>query len=277
VNVIGLGRAGCKIAQKFSTYPQYSARCIDVENEGYENFIKIEKQESHEAYESNYSNLNLHLSAEPVLFVLSGAGQISGIALRLLEELKTRQVDVLYIKPSKDDMSDLSSMRDRVVSQVLQQYTRSGLINNFCLVSNESVEAVMPHISLKDYWGHINDTIVNTYHMISVFENTEPLLTTYSDKPVTAKISTIGVVNYENFEEKSFYDLQMPRVKIYYFGINNSFLEENKTLLHDVRSSVREQASENTNACFSIYSTSYENNYVYSKHYATMVQEEYLE
>tara|TARA_B100000131_G_scaffold90220_1_gene86930 strand:- start:19839 stop:20672 length:834 start_codon:yes stop_codon:yes gene_type:complete len=277
MRVLGLGSAGCRIAQKFSSFPEYSTTCIDVENAGYDNFIKILKQQDHESYEKNYTKLGLNFSEDQLLLVLSGAGAISGCVLRLLEELKTNKIKILYIKPAEEDMSSLASAQNRVVSQVLQQYTRSGVIEEFCFVSNEKIEALTPHISLKNYWGSINDTIVNSFHMINVFENTEPLLTTFSSKPDTARISTIGVVKFEDFEEKLFYDLKMPRSRVYYFGVNNSHLEENKSLLHDVRSSVRTKSSKEVNASFSIYSTAYKDTYVYTKHYATMVQEEYLE
>ena len=277
MKVIGLGSAGCRIAQKFSSFPEYSTYCIDTEDFGYEKFIKIPEQQLHEDYEKNYIELGFNFVGEEVLLVLSGAGAISGCALRLLHELKGSKIKVLYIKPADEDMSTLARSQDRVVSQVLQQYARSGLIEEFCFILNEKVETVTPNISLKNYWGSINDTIVNSFHMINVFENTAPLLTTFSDKPLTAKISTIGVVNFEDFEEKLFYDLKMPRVRVYYFGVNNSYLEDNKTLLHEVRASVRTKSSENINASFSIYSTAYKDTYVYTKHYATMVQDENLQ
>ena len=53
--------------------------------------------------------------------------------------LKTSKVKILYIKPADEDMSSLAQVHNRVVSQVLQQYTRSGVIEEFCFVSNEKI------------------------------------------------------------------------------------------------------------------------------------------
>ena len=113
--------------------------------------------------------------------------------------------------------------------------------------------------------------------MINVFENTEPLLTSSSGAKKTVKIGTFGVVNFETGKEKLFYDLQYPRQRKYFYGINSDTLDSDKEILHKIRSFVESAKEEKTDAGFSVYSTDYDDNYVYSVHLASYVQEQNIE
>ena len=57
ITVIGLGQAGCGIADKLSRYPQYKIYMIDVGIEEAENTYSIEKQSSVEEYEEKCPSL----------------------------------------------------------------------------------------------------------------------------------------------------------------------------------------------------------------------------
>ena len=142
------------------------------------------------------------------------------------------------------------------------------------IISNEAVEQVLESVSIADYWEDINDVIASTLHMLNVFGNTEPLLSTMAEQKETTRISTVGVVAYNNLDEKSFYNLQAPRLKKYFFGISQKTLDEEKDLLHKIRSYVKEKSGEKCLACFAIYSTDYNENYVYVSHHASLIQEE---
>ena len=110
--------------------------------------------------------------------------------------------------------------------------------------------------------------------MLNVFENTEPLLSTVTDDKDTIKICTMGVVAFSSFDEKTFYDLENARSKKYFFGISQKTLDEEKDLLHKIRSYVADKAGEKCRSCFAIHSTDYEQNYVYVSHHASYVQEQ---
>ena len=145
------------------------------------------------------------------------------------------------------------------------------------VVSNEEVEKIVENVSIKDYWRDINNIIFSTYHMINVFNNNEPLLTTCAKIPTVSKIATLGVVNYETGKEKLFYDLQFPRLRNYFYGINDATLEQDREILHNIRAFVSKLSSDKTDVGFAIYSTDYDHNYVYSAHYASFIQEQKIE
>ena len=277
MNIIGLGKAGCQIAKNFEIYKQYSIFCIDTENAGYPTFLPVKVQNSHEDYEKNYKTLNLGKCKGKTTLILSGGGKISGCALRLLEQLQQCTVDIIYVKPDELVMTEITQARDNVVFGVLQEYSRSNKINKFFIVSNKCIESITGGVSIKNYWEEINSVISSTYHMINVFQNTEPLLATSVAMKPTVKIGTFGVVNFETESEKLFYDLQHPRLKKYFYGINNEALDTDKEILHKIRSFAESKKEEKTEVGFSIYPTDYDNSYVYSTHFATLVQEQDLE
>lgn len=277
MNIIGLGRAGCQIAKNFKIYKQYNIFCIDTENAGYPTFLPVKAQNTHEDYEKNYKALNLEKCKGETTLVVGGGGKISGCTLRLLEQLEKCSVNIIYIKPDESVMSEATKIRDRIVFGVLQEYARSNKINKFFIVSNKCVESITGGVSIKSYWEEINNVISSTYHMINVFQNTEPLLATSVVAKPTVKIGTFGVVNFETEGEKLFYDLQHPRLKKYFYGINNETLDTDKEILHRIRSFTDSKKEEKADVGFSIYPTDYDNSYVYSMHYATLVQEQNLE
>ena len=277
MNIVGLGNSGCQIAKSFKDYGQYQVFCVDVKDKDYPCFVPVKYQKSHEEYEKNYKQLNLKKCKGETTVILCGAGNISGCSLRLLEQLKDNPLTVIYIKPDAGQLMHDQALKDRATFGILQHYARSALFENLYIISNRMVEETMGEVSIKTYWEDINSIISSAYHMINVFGNTEPLLTSSSPRPATAKIGTLGVVNYDTNKEKMFYDIQYPRSKNYFYGINEKTLDKDKEILHKIRVFVNSGATEEIAANFSIFSTSYEHNYIYSAHYASFIQEQKIE
>tara|TARA_R110002074_G_scaffold270838_2_gene442600 strand:- start:800 stop:1645 length:846 start_codon:yes stop_codon:yes gene_type:complete len=280
MNIIGLGSAGCKITQSFEQYTQYNTYYIDTKNSYGEtkNFVKIKEQAKHEDYEKNYKPLNKlkNVSGETTL-ILAGSGNISGAVLRLLEQLKKEKITILYVKPDMSTASEEAAVKEKIVFGVLQQYARSSLIERLYVVSNVQLETVLDAVSIVDYWANINKVISSTYHMLNVFENTEPLLTSLSEPKKTNRIATLGVISFANLDEKIFYSLQKPRLKKYFFGISEATLNEEKDLLQKIRTYTKSKSEEKCTACFAIYSTNYEQDYAYVVQYASLIQEQNLD
>ena len=276
MNIIGIGTPGCGVASEFEAYEQYKVCYIDHENKhGYKNFHKVTRRDSHEEYESKYRKIKLNIeSKEQTVLVLSGAGKISGLVLRLLEQIKVPSVEVLYIKPDFSLLSAAEKTRHKIVLGILQQYARSRLINKIHVVDNSLVEKVVGDISIQSYWSDINKAISSTFHMLQVFENTEPLLSNFNSPGQTSNIGTFGVLSFNNFDEKAFYDLNKPRCKKYFFGVTEKTLNNEKDLLQRIRKFLSSQQDEKCDYGFAIYSTQYEHDYVYTTHHASLVQEE---
>ena len=128
MNIIGLGKAGCAIAECFSKYPQYKTFYIDLDRRG-ENNYTIEKQQGPEQYEQNAPDLKKFLdSAEGACYiVIGGSGDISAMSLRVMEAIKDKKrISVVYIQPDRSLLSERKKKHERVTFNVLQQYARSG-------------------------------------------------------------------------------------------------------------------------------------------------------
>lgn len=276
MNIIGLGQAACKVATYFEKLPQYKVFYVDIDDPNHEGvFFKIDQMADHESYEQNYKKINTRkIPKRETTLIVTGGGKISGMALRLLEQLKNRVTTVLYIKPDLSTSPKNIIMQERLTFGILQQYTRSGLLKNLYVVENEKIEGVLRSINIADYWQSINNVISSTYNMINVFENTEPLLSNLIDPGATSKIATFGVVDFSSFEEQMFYDLSSPRLKQYFFGISEQTLNEKKDLLPEIRAYLKSKSEQECSTCFAIYSTDYEQDYVYTVHYASRIQEE---
>jgi hypothetical protein len=278
VNIIGIGQAGCRISNYLSRYDVYKTYQIDAESDNYKNFIPVKPQTSHEDYENNYANLKLGKIAGETTVILSGAGCISGIVLRLLQQIENKgEVSVLYIKPRTGDVSTLQNVHHKICNQVLQQYARSKMLDSITLVDNGMVEAIVSGLEIDNYWDPINQLIGDTFHMINVLHNTEPLLKSNNQVPTPARIKTLSVVNFEDKKEEVFYNLEYPRAKNFYLALSESFVKDNKSLLSEVRAFVEEQEEEQCDCAYAIYKTDYDQNYVYGIHHASLVQEQNLD
>lgn len=272
--IIGLGAAGCNIAKKMDDYPQYKVLYIDSEERSEKKFKLIKEQEDHQKYEENFPSIKTFLKniKEPCTVIVGGSGKISGAILRLLQQIPF-QVSVLYVKPDVDLLSELAYKQERLVFQVLQQYTRSGLIKNMFIASNSQCENILGDLTIKNYFDRINDLIASTFHMYNVFQNIKPVIQTQAAPQEICKIATFGLIDGEG-KETLLYDLKFPREKHLYYSICKKNLETDASLIKNIKKQVREQMTEKMKVSYSVYENNYEQDYIYSCTYASMVQEE---
>ena len=274
--IIGLGKGGCNIAKNFEQYPQYNTICIDTEDAGYANFLRLPKQDSHEDYEADYTALDLGDCGDHVGFFCVGAGRISGAALRILEQIKDKKVWVYFLKSTPSELTEKARLRERATFFILQEFARCDMMDRIFLIDNEQVAQHLQDVSIMDYWRKINDTICSTVHMVNYFKHTEGVLSTFFTPPSMAKISTLGVVDVESGEEKLFYDLQFPRHRLYYYAINDDNLRRDSKLLPRIKQHMEEKTTENCVSNYSIYGTDYQENYCYVELFSSFVQEQDL-
>jgi hypothetical protein len=274
--IIGLGKGGCNIAKNFEQYPQYNTICIDTENAGYANFLRLPKQDSHEDYEANYTALDLGDCGDHVGFFCVGSGRISGVVLRVLEQIKDKKVWVYLIKADPTDLSEKGRLRERATFFILQEFARCGLLDRLYILDNKRIEAHLEEVSILNYWEKINEAVSSTIHMLNYFSNTPSVMTTVSAPPEPAKIQTLGFVDVETGSENLFYDLQFPRHRLYYYAINQDKLETDAKLLTAIKQQMQDQTTENCMANYSIYGTTYQQNYCYVELFSSFIQEQYL-
>jgi hypothetical protein len=272
MKIVGLGKAGCNLAQAFSKFSQYETYSIDT---GKNADITIKQRKSHEEYDTHFPSLKrkLKFTNSDICVIICGGGQISGGSLRLLEQLTpTNEVVVLYIKPDLELASEIQQTQEEIVRNVLQEYARSGAIAAIWLIDNQMVEKGIGDVPISGYYDILNQAIVNTVHMIQVFKNSEPVIGNFIKPSDLSRIMTVGILDVDKEEEKWFYDLTNCRDVVYYYGINKDQLEEDTTLYKTITNYVKSKLKDQVNVSYGVFTTTYDQKYCYCIKYSSMVQ-----
>jgi hypothetical protein len=274
--IIGLGNAGCNIAKFFSQYPQYESFYIDSEAREEENSLKIPKRTSHEKYESSFpvrkAEEFFKKVKKPCLLIVGGSGTISGCSLRILELLKKKKPHVLYVKPDQSTLSAERKLQDSAVYGVLQEYARSGLIERMFIVDNMKLEEALGDVPIINYYNNLNHLLVSTMHMTNIYSNTKAIESSFFGLHETSRISTFGMMKLDSTQENLFFDLESPRDKTIFYAINKESLENDGSLFRKIKQQVKHFADENLNVSYKIFSTTYDDDYVYSMNYSSFIQ-----
>lgn len=275
-NVIALGGGACNLAEHFAQYPQYTVYQIDTEKRQGKNFYLVGEQSSHEDYEKNFPNLDKFFQkmSGPVLFVMCGGGNISGASLALLEQISkyTNQISILYIFPEESFMSKESAQIHKITFGVLQEYVRSGVLEEMWIVSPSEVEQVLGEVPVIGYYKTIDNFVVSTLHMLNVLSHNKSEFDTFREPDEAARICTLGVVDMENSEEKLFFPLTMPREMRYYYAVNRERLETDGAFLKNLKKSMADKLDGKTRISYGIYSTDYADSYGYVVQRSSLVQ-----
>ena len=280
LTVIGLGKAGCAIAEELSVYPQYAIRKIDTEpNTKEKNYCRVKALASPEEYEGDLPKRvqNFLKDLETETLFITSCGNISGMTLRILEAVcQVSKTTVMYVVPEKINLTDSQRLQNNLVFNVLQEYSRSALFERIILVDNKQIADIIGPVPVLNYCDSINNMVASTYHMINVFEHSRPVFTTFSKKIETARMTTIGVAAYDADEEKiekTFFSLDMPREKRYYYAVPQKMLEEDETLMLKIQKQVKNAVEhDKMKVGYAIYSTAYDYPYVYCENYSTLIQ-----
>ena len=278
MNIVGLGSAGCNIAELFGQYSQYNIYKLDVglpKEKG--NFLlpEVAHVEEYENIPLNFRSFfkNLRKDSE-VLFIVCGAGRVSGVTLRVLEKLQKCKINILYIKPDRSLLAQEARLHERVVRGVLQEYARSGVFERTYIVDNKEIERILDKVPVIGYYRRLNELIVGTIHMTNVFMHTKTVYNTPPTSLVTARVSTFGLVDIEKNEEKLFYPLDNINERCYIYAINKEQLETDGELFTALRERSANMVGDETIVSVRIHSTDYDNNYGYLIANTSEIQQE---
>lgn len=276
MNIIGLGQAGCNIADKFNEHSQYNTYKIDVELKKSNNYYKIRKEESPEKYEENCPNLkNFFKEVDDDVLFVGSHGDISGATLRILEQLKKkkRKISFIYVRTDKTLLSGAQLLQENLVFNVLQEYARSGLLEKLWLIENVLLSEIIQETTVYNYYDRMNDLIVSTIHMINIFNNSPSIMNTFSPPLETARISTFGLVDYTTGKEKLFFNLDSVREKKYYYAIPEEILKSDGVIMKKVTNQLKNNRNhDKMRFGYGIYETDYNESYVYCESNSSTIQ-----
>ena len=265
--IIGLGSAGCNIADQFAKHKQYKIYKIDENLKGLQKngIYNMPWQCSAERYESDCPSLKKFFKdcKGEALFVVGGSGNISACTLAVLENLKKCKINVMYIRPDVELIPETKKRQEWLVFNVLQEYARSAAIQRLWLVDNTSVEKIIGDVPVVGYFDRLNELIVSTFHMINVYNHNEALVSTFSEPFETHRLSTVGISDTKTGGNKMFFPLYKVKDLRYYYAINKDRLEKDGKLFTNIKEQIKGSMTEETKISYSVYSTDYEDDYVY--------------
>ena len=228
ISIVGLGSAASRIAEKFistKNYEVYQLHSGVARKTKYK--YKLKEYESPEDYEKNIPDLRKFFAEinDTIQFIMVGSSYSSNYCLGILEQIKDKKIDLFYVQPDAELMTGIPKVLDKIAFSVLQEYSRSGLLNSFTPISNVMVEKTIGDIPIKTYYDKINESIFSTIHYINYFTHAEPEIGMHSAPLEINRIRTYGLLNCRNLEEKWLYELDMERDVCYYLCINRDKLE----------------------------------------------------
>ena len=228
ISVVGLGNAASEIAGLFSEIKQYKVFKLNskVDKNSKYNF-KLKRFDKPEEYEYNIPNLNKFFQniTNNVQFFVVGGSFSSNYTLGVLEQLKDKKVDLIYVQPDTELLTGYPVLIENTTFGVFQEYARSGLVNSITLISNLAIEESLGDINIKNYYDSLNNFIFSAVHDLNYFTHSEPEIGQVSRPAEINRIRSIAGLNMKNLEEKWFFGLDTPRELCYYLAINTERLE----------------------------------------------------
>lgn len=267
-NIIGLGSAGCNLAEEFSKYPQYNIYKIDTNISG-DNCFSLNKKQTPEEYERSVPDLKnffKDLSGD-VLFIVGGGGKISGASLQILKQIRNYNINILYIKPDVKSLTKTGVLQNRAVYNILQEYTRSGIFKKMFLIDNLAVEKIIGDVPLLEYNSRMNSVIVNAIHYYNVFANTDAILENVEQPHDIHRICTIGMYSLKNNDETSFFPLQNAAHKCYYYAVPDDVLKSDGKLFK----MIKEKASED-HSSYQVHTTQHQEMFAFFIAHTNFIQ-----
>ena len=263
--LIGLGKAGCAVVDKFSD--SYKKITIDAGSE----LPEFSSPEDYEQKLSNYQHL-LNFDEPECYFFVCGAGKVSAASLRLLETIHHKIVNLVYIYPEEIMLSSTQKKLNKVAFNVFQEYTRSGLLNSMYLLCNESISNLLPSITIDNFYDHLNDAIVNVFENIIFYLDQKPILGSHHEPKRVSRIKTVSYSDFESNEEKIYFPLDNTTEICYINIVSNDDMRENKEILNILKEKVMKDRENNLLSSFAVFNSDYEKSFYYSIHFTHYLQ-----
>ena len=262
---IGLGNAGIHICRKLSNLGKHKT----IELHGGKGLPECQ---THEEYEDSVPKLGNKLRLgkdQDIWFIVCGAARVSGATLAILEQIKDREVKVMYIVPDPFFMSATQKKQHRVVYNVLQEYARSGMIHSLVLVSNKETTIIVGEGSLGSYYDNVNSAIANFLANYNWFKNSDPIMGNLHEPKEISRICTVSIGEIEENQEKLYFLLDNITESCYYYSISSEDKENDNKLLSRIRSYL--ETKEQTT--FGIWENASDRSFFYSIKFTHYIQE----
>ena len=264
--VIGIGAAGCNVVSCFTKghkkilfdIDKFPSTCTKAED--FEKKCPAFKKE-------------LSFREKECWVFVSGAGKVAGATLRILEKIKDKKINVVYISPDSLLATPIQTRRNKVVFNVLQEYARSGMLNAIYLVSNRRMFDIVGEGPISSVYKNINRSLANIVETITFFKSQKPVLGSVAEPKTVSRIRTFGIGFIEKNEEKLTFPLDNTTETSYIYSVSQDELDEQNDLLSTIKEKISEDGENNILSSFAIFSSIHEQSFFYSIKNTHFIQE----
>lgn len=263
--LIGIGHAGHNLINEFGD--QHKKILITAKDFP----KKCSKVEEYEKFCPNFSK-RLKFSDDECWVALCGSGKTPGCTLRVLETIKNKKINIIYICPDLSICNSIQLKRNKVIFNVLQEYARSGLLNRVYLFSNKSILDIIGDQPIITMHSMINKQIANCIETIQWFKDQSPTMGSWHEPKNISRICTLSVGNFKKNDEKTLFPVDNLTETGYIYSISKTQLEKNKDLLKTIKEKILKDKDNNIVSSFVIYSSEHKESFFYSLKFTHIIQ-----
>jgi hypothetical protein len=269
---------GCAVAEEFSEHPEYRIYKIDS-NISERGSLSLGEFGDMQEYEEglDLQAVDVYLRSikkeDEVLLIMGGGEPITGTVLKILRSIRDAQLNVLYVCPERSMISEVEKRDDKIAFHVVQEYARSGVINNVFLVDKGSIEAMVGDVSITDYERSLCHLISYTVAMINYFQHTKPILKNGVAPLPWAKIGAFGISSLdEGHQLQMMFPLKNVADLHFYYGFPRDELDSDPTLMKKIKQHTGSYRTDSKSTSFSVYPTTFEKPMVLAVAYSSAIQ-----
>ncbi len=277
--VIGLGSFGCLVGEELAAYPEYRIYRIDSRS-SVRGSLGIGEYNNIEDYEKNLDSqeVEIYLSSikkgDEVLLITEGGEPITGSLLRIIETIQDASVSVMYICPDRELIGEEQRRDDKIVFNILQEYARSGAINNCYLVSYSALEVLTGNVPITSYKKSLAYFLGYVTAMVNYFAHTSPVIENAPSVQSHKRILSYGVSSLEKSAEvKLLFPLEDVTDLHFFYGIPEESIASDETMMEKIKEHVNNYSkSQDMRVTFSVFSTTLETPIVLAQAYSGVLQ-----
>ncbi len=168
--VICLGPKACDVGELFEEKEGFQVKLIDKEIEG-ENCYGLQRQKIPEDYEKNVPDLSDFFKDvhNEILFITSGDCDVLSCSLKVLEQIKYKNISVVYLRPERMFLGKNGALQDKLAFNVFQEYARSGLFKRLYLVDETLTELIMDDTPITEIYVLIGEFGLENFRSTGVY------------------------------------------------------------------------------------------------------------
>jgi len=273
-SVITIGTPAVHFGNFLESYPEYAIYSF---NHTHAEF-KVPIFSDVKRYEEPLKGLKKYLSsvADDVVCVVSGGEIVALTALQILQKVKNKNIEIIYLKPQLDILNKTGIMVHNLVDGVLQELARSHVFHRFYLFDLELAKKVTPNTILSEVSQKVAEMCAQHYHTYNWLASQDSVFGVNEDKIKNAKISSLSYCDFNLTNITDLGKLGFIRQQEVLYGIPEKKIEEDTDLYDKIMKSFKDFKKEDVRASFDVYSVPFENEVVYIKNSTTAVQNKIL-